>query len=608
MSPRLLSCLYLIGSLISPNLFADEVPSATPITKPRCQDMLEQVIRNYSAQPVADLLVHNAAFVGPIRKGFSRELLLSSHRLLLQEGTFEIAQKENGAIPAADRYEYSRKIWYRDLSRVIHALRETGEPERARLALNAMQAAASRSEELGRLSQSLKNPKGHMFEADVHPDDRSPEAEQKRDEARRIRDEAYRNLPNVIADAETLKDGGPWGKQKDAYAVFIIESLGALTTGLVTPEQMSSAAKSYLVGLVAFLAESDFTRMKTTDFWEEHNEAYTSGIWLVTVAIERFLMAIDHPALKAVIADALQSDFFSDAVKEKISEGIRIGKLTSAKTAGYATIRDRLQRGGEAPDWDGGRLADTALLMAAFWYRLGGLEEVDYQRVLEIHFGSFDGKNPPRQDLLRGHGMLRYKAPYVDPYLHPAYFFPDDEKVPRELTRVDFDVYGRDVRRAFLNRDSGYLSWIFGEDFSPAWSLGVLGAAQAYVRMQTWFPNSPHRNHYRARSEEFFLRSLALVSPGPGNSGTVSTHQAPGVALDGIPVHGFRMPEAISLIRRYEDGRPVATYTLFSPFTQLNWAVAEMRVLFQELHRLEFGSSAEPLLFSRDPDASVGQR
>ncbi len=511
---------------------------------PKCSDYIRTMVSRPNAQPVEvkvgprQILFHNRELASLVTSlGMGPELLRQSYKLLQDQKTFEIPVLETGVMVAASRGSYSKKAWHRDHARGVRAYIQLGDTEKARKMAMASIRQMATPNQLARIRRALVNPAISQTEGDGA-------------------------LPHVIFDPQTLEDASvPWSAQKDAWGLYLHTVLDAFEAGIVKIGDLTNDEREAFFGLAALMVRLEFWRFTTTDSWEEEHAVYTSGVGIVTAALERIVDEIMKADGTSKFAEYIARS--NVLIRESLSAPALLGAVDN----GYRVIREQLRSGGEAPFLrkPHGRGADTALLWL-FFYRLKQLTEEDYRLVLKIV-----------RTLVRDVGMLRYESPYLDGYLNPAYFFARDEVVPGELLRVNESTTGGKVTQAFYDRNIGHLVHLFGRDFSAQWSLGLIVSAQAHAHMLEWFPKSEHLQEYKDGASEFLLRMLGTVSP----SGELA------VALDGLDVPPFKFGEAITRVRLYHEFSDVkGSYSVYSPFTQLNWATAEALIAYIMLWKL----------------------
>lgn len=507
------------------------------------------------------LAVFNNEVADWLKPGFSSELIRRSFLRLREEGAFQIAVNDRGAMVAASSGDYSKKAWDRDHIRGFQGILASGQTEKAKKMLMASIQRLGNDSQRSRIFLSLKFPEAYKTMGHVA-------------------------LPQVVFNPFTLDDveaNYSWSIQKDAWGLTMHAILDGLERGLIRADELTANQKMAVVGMFALMVRTKFWEIATADAWEEENRIYSSGMGLVTGALERL-----KAHLYGVSANADVKNLFQEAFSGKwdaqyaeslgfIRDSLSDQRLSHAIDQGYQVLMQQISGGLEVAQFVEGkpRAADTALLWL-FYYRLQRIDEALYAKLLT-----------ELESLIRPTGMLRYQTPIPDLYLNPAYFADHGEVIPSSLVRTrTHAVTGYGVRTASDTRFHVYINELFGEDYSARWSLGVIIGVQAYANMWEWFPESPNREHYKNKMKEYFVRMLAMVSPGSSVQ-TSGSLQPTGVSLKGERVPAYRFPEAIIPVRLYDDaGRQVEEFHAFSPYTQLNWAVAESIIAYSKMWKI----------------------
>ncbi len=537
--------------------------------------MLQRLRDRKSAQPEViefknpgKVLVHNRELGQKVAQGFSAELIRWSFARLKEEGSFDIPINSRGVMVAASGGEYAKKAWDRDHLRGLAGIIAGGRTEDAKRMLDAIISRMAVDTQRFRIIYSVKNP-------DVW------------------RQEGHDILPQVVFNPDTLQDVSSWSIQKDAWGLFLHSVMDGFERGLIS--NLSNEQKISIVGMFSLMGRIGFWDLETADSWEEEAKVFTSGVSLVTGALERLVKVLKlspedqkkNPLapLVEIINEAKSNSLGYGDLAPIIENTLNVKSLEHFVGKGYERIFKQLRDGVEAPNFhfikNAPRKADTAMLWL-FFYRLEQFQEADYQRVLEL-----------TDSLVRAGGMLRYETPDPDLYLNPAYFFEDDETVPEEIVRKrDHRVTGKGVRNAAHSRFAPYLNDLFGTEYSAQWSLGVITSVQAYAKMLKWFPGSDFKAKYQKKVEDYFLRMLGTVSPGQSRVLGKGTNQEQAVNLKGELVTSYRFPEAITPVRTFgSDLKVKEEFWAFSPYTQLNWAASEATAAYQLIWGIYFSDA-----------------
>ncbi len=572
---------------------------------------LPDVLNRPEAQPLALMIpgygvryFHNREVMSHFRQGVTLDVVERLHEAMRAKGTLTIASLPNGAMPAATRGSYGQKAWDRDSARIVSVEVAERDPT-AYLKLRALSKRMAKPHQFERIMKRLTDPMGGFIV-------RRENGKEVRDaQGELIYDVVIDQLPQVIFDPHTLGDYKigdqlkPWSAQKDAWGLYLHMMLDGLESGLLNIDEMINDEEGIkelaaFVGMAAMLVRIKFWKIKTDDAWEEEAQKYTSGMGIVTGALERFADELSKGTdskIKKILL-ALEFKFSVSSGEFSVFKNIGLAaemsgamapssELKLAITEGYKLLRAQLAVG-EAPHMreNMGRRGDTSLLFL-FYYRLKDFSEADYQRAIDLV-----------KPLIRDFGMLRYEGhphgPYDDLYLNPAFSLEQDKPVPRPLLRYAAKQLNREdpllsanVMEGFRARNSFFLSNIFGNHFFAQWSLGLGMLVQACAKMARWFPESPKRSEWIHLGIDSFVGLMGMVSPGKYDDLSDESRAEWAVALDGGLVPPWVIPESITRANLYNDrGGVVTTVSVYSENSPLKWGQAETKAAFTAVREL----------------------
>lgn len=359
--------------------------------------------------------------------------------------------------------------------------------------------------------------------------------------------------------ADVMVDGKPevWNhRQIDAHGLFFAALGEAALSGLITPDDLTSARMKALGLYPLFLEKIAFWQYEDAGAWEELPRRNTSSIGIATRSLQ-----VWKRILYGEIPDA------SRPFRDRVAALLRNGPAAAAKmwlaaglddliARGLRTVTGQLALGGESPAYPPDdihfRLADAALIFLIQPSPLEGIGEERMRQALLIV-----------ETLRRPMGVLRYRN---DSYQGGNYWIRPPSQSAEDAAGPA-PTGDTSSREAFL--------WRLGKlipDTEAQWFFDSL-LALARLHLAGITENEDLRRQDIHAATVHLKRALGQI-----------TGEA--IAADGKPVGRYQMPESVNTV--IVDGR---RYYLPSPITPLNWSKAALAMALREYEKVAPGGA-----------------
>lgn len=445
-----------------------------------------------------------------------------------QEGFTQAVSKPEG--DAFGQVSYSA-IWVRDCCWHYYGLKVHSPEGAKRLILSLLRFYASEGQ-LARFLAIIENPQ--IADSCIDP-------------------LAHMNVPLIRFSSKTLshhsQDNKPqeWNHlQFDSHGLFLLALSDALSSGILTPEDLTQEHYTVLALFPAFFTQTQYAQKPDAGPWEERLQYNASSAGLVAAGIKRIMNVVHaNPTLEQGVEVALVSltaQGLSKACVSSITEALSCENIGALYRCGLERVEKNLQLGGEAPDVssDGvDRRADAALL---FLCLVEGTPFFDQpQKIKEIL--------NINASLIGPYGIYRYLH---DPYQACNYWINFDVASPIKGAKTPlFETLDWWKKGYMPHRQPYDAQWFFDSCFADIYyHLSML--EQAHLT----------KAYYLKQGDIHLKRALAQLT-GPK-----------AYAANGQPLSAFELPESINTVLDSCN----STHPLPSPISPLSWAKAALQM------------------------------
>lgn len=444
-----------------------------------------------------------------------------------QEGFTQAVAK-----PAGDSFgevSYSA-IWVRDCSWHYYGLKIQDPQKAAKLLLNLLKFYAT-DQQLTRFLSVIENPQL----ADPQIDSM-----------------AHMNVPLIRFSSKTLshhqfenKDQEWNHLQFDSHGLFLLALSDAISSGIISPENLNPQNYAVLSLFPAFLTQTNYADKPDAGPWEERLQYNASSAGLMAAGIKRIM---DVLRLNATLNQGLQQgiEFLKTKTNTRlislIESALSKENIQYLYQSGLDRVEKNLSFGGEAPNLKGDgidRRADAALLFLCLVEHTPFFENPKkIKEILNIN-----------SSLIGPYGIYRYR---YDPYQTFNYWIDfavlSPIKGPKTRLLETLDWW----KKGYMpHRQSHDAQWFFDSSF-----------ADLYYHLSIMEQDCLAKRYYLKHGDIHLKRALAQLT-GP------NSHAANGQLLT-----EFELPESINTVfDSFYSMRPLP-----SPISPLSWAKASMQM------------------------------
>ena len=531
---------FLISCLISfsVNEIHGHIPTKEETVAYRdCLDALALLEPTCLSLPEGGFVYYYHPVVGSwLEQPFNTDLLKSIEKQL--KASLEISFTKEGFTQAVAKTEgdqfgevsYSA-IWVRDCCWHYYGLKIHHPQNAAKLILNLLNFYST-DQQIARFLSIIDKPE--LADPDITP-------------------MAHMNVPLIRFSSQTLSHHQFEGKdqewnhlQFDSHGLFLLALSDALSSGIVSPENLNQKNFAVLALFPAFFTQTNYAKKADSGPWEEGLQYNASSAGLVAAGIKRIMEVFDsNSTLKQGMQDGIK------LLKREVDHVNLISKIETAMTgeniqdlyqSGWKRVEKNLSFGGEAPNLDGkgiDRRADAALLF------LGLVEHTLFfdnpQKIKEIlNINS---------SLIGPYGIYRY---HYDLYQTFNYWVDFDTESPISGAETPLFEKITSWKKGYLPyRQPHDAQWFFDSCF-----------ADLYYHLSMIEEESFASAYYLKHGDIHLKRALAQLT-GP------NAHAANGILLE----EPLQLPESINTVKCFGK-----TFPLPSPISPLSWAKASMQM------------------------------
>lgn len=363
---------------------------------------------------------------------------------------------------------------------------------------------------------------------------------------------AHMNVPLIRFSSKTLshhqfedKDQ-EWNHfQFDSHGLFLLALSDALSSGIVSPENLNQKNFAVLTLFPAFFTQTNYSEKGDAGPWEEGLQCNASSAGLVASGIKRIMEVLNsNPTLRQGMQEGiewLKNEVNNAALIGKIESGMTVENIQDLYQCGLQRVERNLSFGGEAPNLEGrgiDRRADAALLF------LGLVEHTPFfdnpQKIKEIL--------NINASLVGPYGIYRYR---YDPYQTLNYWV--DFNKPSTISGAKTGLFEKVDwwKKGYLPyRQPNDAQWFFDSCF-----------ADLYYHLSMMEEESLAKAYYLKTGDIHLKRALAQLTG-------LNAYAANGASLEPL-----QLPESINTVE--SSGK---TVSLPSPISPLSWAKASMQM------------------------------
>lgn len=479
---------------------------------------------------------HHPLVEGWLEKKLSARLLqdIESHLQpfldipFTQEGFTQAVAKPEG--DAFGQVSYSA-IWVRDCCWHYYGLKVHNPEGAKRLILSLLRFYASEGQ-IARFLSVIENPQ--IADPSVDP-------------------MAHMNVPLIRFSSKTLSHHSQdnqiqeWNHlQFDSHGLFLLALSDALSSGILTPEDLTQEHYTVLALFPAFFTQTQYAEKADAGPWEERLQHNASSAGLVAAGITRIMNVVHaKPALEQGMQQAiafLTAQGAREACISKITAALSCENIDTLHRCGLERVERNLQLGGEAPDIYGegiDRRADAALLFLCLVEGTPFFDQPQKTReILKIN-----------ASLIGPYGIYRYLH---DPYQACNYWTYFDVSSPIKGAHTPLFETLNWWKKGYMPHRQPYdAQWFFDSCF-----------ADLYYHLSMLEQEKPAKAYYLKQGDIHLKRALGQLT-GPK-----------AYAANGQPLSALELPESMNTVLDSSNN----AHPLSSPICPLSWAKAAMQM------------------------------
>lgn len=371
--------------------------------------------------------------------------------------------------------------------------------------------------------------------------------------------QAHMNVPLIRFSKQTLShyrvndEDQIWPHiQFDSHGLFLLAIADALTSGLLTPKDLTPQDFEVFALFPALFTETEYWEKEDEGPWEEALLNNTSTTGIVAAGQKRMMDIIDQsPFLRQDLKQAIKrlDKKYGPVLAQKVESAASPKNIEALYQKGIKVVERNLSLGAESPDLSGkgvDRGADIALLFLCIPdHSLYYNHPEKMREILNITLS-----------LVGPYGVYRYK---YDPYQAMNYWIDYELSSPIFGKKTkEFQTLDR-FRKGYLpNKQSEDAQWFFDSNF-----------ASVYYRLSLLMKDPVIQAYYIKKGDIHLKRALGQLTG-------INAHAANGEKLPPL-----QLPESINTVTD-------ANYNyqaMASPICPLSWATAALLMALEDAEK-----------------------